>query len=157
MPRLVHGALLMTYTPEPLSQTHPFFSVPCTRTLMGGFRWSMIVGPRLGSVKRAGMVLCDVCSLASIAFRNHGTKFISLLIMSVIGQSARAAQSRSTSVGLTTSVLPGAFVRRWLRWPLLPIPVLLSLCHPPLPILSTSLCSVVVKKNVPTRNSVYIA
>ena len=60
MPRFVHVALLMTFTPDPPCTMHPFISVPCTRTLMAGFWWSMTVGPGLGSVKRVGMVLCGV-------------------------------------------------------------------------------------------------
>ena len=34
MPRVLHVALLMTFTPYPSSITHPWISVPCTRTLM---------------------------------------------------------------------------------------------------------------------------
>ena len=49
------------------------------------------------SVNRVGMVLCGACNRASIACRNRGTKFKSLLIVSVMGQSARASQIRSTS------------------------------------------------------------
>ena len=45
MPRVVHVALLMTFTPDPSSIAHPCISVPCTRTLMTRLRWSIIVGP----------------------------------------------------------------------------------------------------------------
>ena len=31
MPRVVHVALLLTFTPDPPSTTHPCISVPCTR------------------------------------------------------------------------------------------------------------------------------
>ena len=60
MPRLVHVALLMTFTPEPSSTTHSVIFVPCTRTFMAGFWWSMTVGPGLGFVKRVEMALCGV-------------------------------------------------------------------------------------------------
>ena len=85
MPRVVHAALLMTFTPDPPSITHPCILVPCTRALMAELRWSMIVGPRLVSVNRAGIVLCGACNRASIACRNRGTKFKILLIVSVMG------------------------------------------------------------------------
>ena len=60
MPRLVQVALLMTFTPELPSTTHPVISVPCSRTLMAGFWWSMTIGPVLGSVKRVKMALCGI-------------------------------------------------------------------------------------------------
>ena len=66
----------------------------------------MIVGPRLVSVNRAGMVLCGACTRASIACQNRGTKFKSLPIVSVIGQSVRASQIGSTSVVLPASGVP---------------------------------------------------
>ena len=91
MPRVVHVALLMTFTPDLPFITHPCILVPCTRTLMTGLRWSMIVGPRLVSVNRVGIVLCGACNRASIACQNRSTKFKSLLIVSVMGQSARAS------------------------------------------------------------------
>ena len=65
----------------------------------------MIVGPRLVSVKRAGMVLCGVYSHFSIACHNRGTKFKSLLIVSVIGQSARASQIGYAFATIPTSVV----------------------------------------------------
>ena len=68
----------------------------------------MIVGPRLVSMNRAGMVLCSACNRASIACWNRGTKFESLLIVSVIGQSARASKIGSASVVLPTSGMPEA-------------------------------------------------
>ena len=94
MPRVLHMALLIT------------FMVPCTKTLMAGLRWSMIVGPRLVFVNKAGMVLCGVCNRASIACRNRGTKFKSLLIVSVIGQFVRASQIGSASAVLPASDVP---------------------------------------------------
>ena len=106
IPMVVHVALVITFTPDLPSTTHPCISVPCTKTLMAGLRWSMIVGPRLVSMKRVGMVLCGVCSRASIACRNRGTKFKSLLIVSVIGHFARAAQIGSASTTLQASVVP---------------------------------------------------
>ena len=66
----------------------------------------MIVGPRLVSVNRAGMVLCGACNCASIAYRNRGTKFKSFLIVSVMGQSARASQIGSASAVLPVSGVP---------------------------------------------------
>ena len=63
----------------------------------------MIVGPRLFSVNRVGIVLCGACNRASIACRNQGTKFKSLLIVSVMGQSARASQIGSVSTVLLIS------------------------------------------------------
>ena len=129
---------LITFMPDSPSTTHPCISVPCTRTLMAGLRWSMIVGPRLVSVNRAGMVMCGVCSHASIACRNRVTKLKSLLIVSVIGQSGRASQIGSASVLLLTSGVLEADsyrIRSMLRWLLSPIPELLFLCHlvPPIP------------------------
>ena len=56
MPRLVHMALLMTFTPEPSSTTHPLISVLCTRTLMAGFWWSITVDPFVDSAKLAVIV-----------------------------------------------------------------------------------------------------
>ena len=67
MLRLLQMALLMTFTPEPPSTTHPVISVPCTKTLIAGFWWSMTVGPWLGSIKRVGIALCGVCRLDSMA------------------------------------------------------------------------------------------
>ena len=60
MPRLLHVALLMTFTPEPLSTMHPAISVPCTSTLIVGFWWSIIVGALEDSVKCAEIVVSDV-------------------------------------------------------------------------------------------------
>ena len=37
MPKLLHVALLMKFTPEPLSTIHPVISVPCTSTFIVGF------------------------------------------------------------------------------------------------------------------------
>ena len=85
MPRVLHVALLMTFTPDPPSITHPWILVPCTRTLITGLRWSMIVGPRLVFVNKAGIALCGAYNRASIACRNRGTKFKSLFIVSVMG------------------------------------------------------------------------
>ena len=106
MPRVVYVALLITFTPDLPSTTHPCISVPCTRTLMTGLRWSMIVGSRLVSVNRDRMLLCGVYSRVSIPCRNQRTKFKSLLIVSVIGQSARASQIRSTCTMLLASGVP---------------------------------------------------
>ena len=148
MPSFVHVALLITFTPDPPSTTHPCISMPCTRTLMARLRCSMIVGPRLVSVKRAGMVWCGICSCASIVYRNRGTKFKSLLIVSVIGQSARVSlivyASATFRPQLCRILTPAASARHWLRWPLLPIPELLSLCHPAFPIPLSSLCSMLL-------------
>ena len=67
MPRLFQVALLMTFTSEPLSTTHPVSLMPCTRTLIAGFWWSITVGLWLGSVKRVRMNLYGFCSLDSMA------------------------------------------------------------------------------------------
>ena len=146
MPRVLHVSLLMMFTPDPPSITHPCISVLCTRTLMTGLWCSMIVGPRLVSVNRYGMVLCGAFNRASIACRNRGTKFKSFLIVSVMGQSARASQigSASTCFGfLVYRVLtPAASSQCSLRWLLSPIPGLLFLCRPVIPILSSSPCFV---------------
>ena len=89
MPKLLQVGLLMTFTLEPPSTTHIMILVPCTRTLIAEFWWSMIVGLWLGSVKWVGMTLCDIYSLDSKASQNRGTRYRSLLMVSVIGKSAR--------------------------------------------------------------------
>ena len=48
------------------------------------------------SAKFVGIVTCGVCYRDSIACRNRGTRLSSLLIVSVIGQSARACHIGSS-------------------------------------------------------------
>ena len=103
IPKDWHVALLMTFTPDPPSITHPWISVPCTRTLITGLLWSTSVGSGFVSVSSVGMAWSGACNLASIACRNHGTRAKSLLIVSVMGQSARASQIGSPSTAFLIS------------------------------------------------------
>ena len=109
MPKWLHVALLMTLTPEPLSTMHPEISVPCTSTLMAGFWWSMMVGIAVDSTKFAGIITWGVYNHVSIACRKLGTRLSSLLIVSVIGQSAKTCHIRSASCTTSYVAIVGVF------------------------------------------------
>ena len=61
--------------------TTTMISVPFTRTFIVGFWWSILVG----SVKWVGIALWGVYGRDSMACWNRGTRFTSLLMLSVIG------------------------------------------------------------------------
>ena len=107
MPRLLHVALLMTFTPETPSTIHPVISVPCTNTFIARFWWSIISGPLDAFVKCDGMVVSGVYNRDSMAYRKRSTRLRILLMVSVIGQSASACQIAWVSDGLSSSTAVG--------------------------------------------------
>ena len=107
MPRLLHVALLMTFTPDSPSTIHLVISVPCTSTFIAGFWWSIIAGPLVGSVKCTRMVVCGVCNRDSMACRKRNTRLRSLLMVSVIRQSASASHIGSISYGMSSMTATG--------------------------------------------------